>query len=176
MLHTGLVAPWHMESSRTRDQTRVSCIARRILYHWAAREAWKAESWPLDLQGSPCMSSFILWHWLWATPCPVHCRTLLGGAWARIYFSVAFPSLSLFFFFFSSLKTKVPWEHLQVCLSLEKTTGPHNTLGDLYSSWPLAHVGGICRIHPGSSSRSSINWMWVFLEAASLSLLCNILR
>ena len=107
MLHTGLVAPWHMESSRTRDQTRVSCIARRILYHWAAREAWKAESWPLDLQGSPCMSSFILWHWLWATPCPVHCRTLLGGAWARIYFSVAFPSLSLFFFFFfPALKQK----------------------------------------------------------------------
>ena len=27
----GLVAPWHVKSSRTRGQTRVSCIGRRIL-------------------------------------------------------------------------------------------------------------------------------------------------
>ena len=29
----GLVAPWHVVSSQTRDQTRVSCIVRQILYH-----------------------------------------------------------------------------------------------------------------------------------------------
>ena len=29
----GLVTPWHVGSSHTRDQTRVSCIGRQILYH-----------------------------------------------------------------------------------------------------------------------------------------------
>ena len=37
--HMGLVAPQHVESSWIRDWTRVSCIRRRILYHWATREA-----------------------------------------------------------------------------------------------------------------------------------------
>ena len=36
----GLVAPKHVGSSRTWDQTRVSCIGRHVLYHWATREAW----------------------------------------------------------------------------------------------------------------------------------------
>ena len=36
---TGLVALWHVGSSRTRAQTRVSCIGRRILSHCATREA-----------------------------------------------------------------------------------------------------------------------------------------
>ena len=36
---TGLVAPKHVESSRTRDWTGVSCIARKILNHWTTREA-----------------------------------------------------------------------------------------------------------------------------------------
>ena len=30
-------------SSRTRDQTGVSCIGRQTLYHWATREAWKTD-------------------------------------------------------------------------------------------------------------------------------------
>ena len=29
----GLAAPRHVQSSRTRDQTCVSCISRQILYH-----------------------------------------------------------------------------------------------------------------------------------------------
>ena len=37
--HTGLVAPQHVGSSQTRDRTRVCCIDRQILYHWATREA-----------------------------------------------------------------------------------------------------------------------------------------
>ena len=37
--HTGLVAPRHVVSSRTGDWTRVSCIGRRIVYHWATSEA-----------------------------------------------------------------------------------------------------------------------------------------
>ena len=35
---TGLVAPRHMGSSRTRARTRVPCIGRRILNHCATRE------------------------------------------------------------------------------------------------------------------------------------------
>ena len=36
--HTGLVAPWHVGSSRTKDRTHVSWIARRILNHWTTRK------------------------------------------------------------------------------------------------------------------------------------------
>ena len=35
---TGLVAPWHVGSPRTRAQTRVPCIDRRIPNHFATRE------------------------------------------------------------------------------------------------------------------------------------------
>ena len=35
----GLVAPWHVGSSRTRARTRVPCIGRWILNHCAIREA-----------------------------------------------------------------------------------------------------------------------------------------
>ena len=34
----GLVAPWHVGSSQTRDQTLVPCIGRQILNHWTTRE------------------------------------------------------------------------------------------------------------------------------------------
>ena len=37
--HTGLVAPWHVGSFRTRAQTHVPCIGRQILNHCATREA-----------------------------------------------------------------------------------------------------------------------------------------
>ena len=36
--HTGLVAPRYVGSSRTRDQTHVSCIGRQIVNHCATRE------------------------------------------------------------------------------------------------------------------------------------------
>ena len=32
------VAPWHMESSQTRNRTRVLCIGRQTVIHWATRE------------------------------------------------------------------------------------------------------------------------------------------
>ena len=35
----GFVAPWHVGSSQIRDRTRVSCIGRQILCHWATWEA-----------------------------------------------------------------------------------------------------------------------------------------
>ena len=34
----GLVAPWHMESPRSMDQTCVLCTGRRILFHCTPRE------------------------------------------------------------------------------------------------------------------------------------------
>ena len=34
----GLVAPWRVESSRTRDQTHVLCTGRQIPNHWATRD------------------------------------------------------------------------------------------------------------------------------------------
>ena len=37
--HTGTVAPRHVASFQPRDWTLVSCTGRRILYHWATREA-----------------------------------------------------------------------------------------------------------------------------------------
>ena len=37
--HSGLVAPWRVESSWTRDQTHVSCISRQIPIHSTTREA-----------------------------------------------------------------------------------------------------------------------------------------
>ena len=37
--HTGLAAPWHVRSSRTRDRTHVRCIGRQIPNHCATREA-----------------------------------------------------------------------------------------------------------------------------------------
>ena len=35
---TGLVAPQHVGSSQTRDQTHVPCIGRSVLSHWTTRE------------------------------------------------------------------------------------------------------------------------------------------
>ena len=36
--HMGSVAPWHVESSQTRDQMHVPCTSRQILSQWATRE------------------------------------------------------------------------------------------------------------------------------------------
>ena len=41
----GLVTLWHVGSSQTRDQTRVSCTGRWILDHWAIRKADGYQSW-----------------------------------------------------------------------------------------------------------------------------------
>ena len=38
VVHTSLVAPQHVGSSQIRDETHVSCVGWRILYHWATRE------------------------------------------------------------------------------------------------------------------------------------------
>ena len=38
LCHLALVAPKHVESSRTRDRTCVPCISRWILNHWPTRQ------------------------------------------------------------------------------------------------------------------------------------------
>ena len=53
---TGLVAPWHVGSSRARARTRVPCIGRRILNHCATREAlanclWQMIGINLEMNG-----------------------------------------------------------------------------------------------------------------------------
>ena len=35
---TGSVAPQHLGSSQTRDQTHIPCIGRQILNHWTTKE------------------------------------------------------------------------------------------------------------------------------------------
>ena len=47
---TGLVAPRHVESSWTRDQTPVPCIGRWILYHWTTREVLHFNFIQVDIQ------------------------------------------------------------------------------------------------------------------------------
>ena len=52
------VAPWHVECSQIRDWTRVFCIVKWILHHWATREA----PWGPLLAPPPCIkkkTSFI---------------------------------------------------------------------------------------------------------------------
>ena len=54
---TGLVAPRHVGSSQTRDQTRVPCIGRQILNHCATREV------PIPLEFWPCPEITFYWKW-----------------------------------------------------------------------------------------------------------------
>ena len=55
--HTGLVAPWHVGSSRTRARTRVPCTGRWILNHCATREV--PERFKIKLWSHPVFSSYI---------------------------------------------------------------------------------------------------------------------
>ena len=43
--HSGLVAPWHMESSQRRDRTHVPCIGRQIPNHGTTREVLILHAW-----------------------------------------------------------------------------------------------------------------------------------
>ena len=47
----GLVALWRVESSRTRDRTRVTCTGRWILNHWTTREVFLSFSFLLPFKG-----------------------------------------------------------------------------------------------------------------------------
>ena len=46
-------------SSRPRDQTRITCIGRWILYHWAT---WEAQWYNCSIISKPSN-----WHWYWTT-------------------------------------------------------------------------------------------------------------
>ena len=54
LTYTGLVAPWHVGTSQTRDRTHVPCIGRRILYHWTTRETQR------NLFKGKCMPLYFL--------------------------------------------------------------------------------------------------------------------
>ena len=65
--HMGLVAPWHVGSSQTRNRTSVPFIARQVLNHWITREApsWVSQKiklglWILSLTGDQ-FCSVSLW-------------------------------------------------------------------------------------------------------------------
>ena len=58
---TGLAAPRHVGSSQTRTRTRVPCIGRQILNHYATRKAPDVQSF----QGQGCVCRA-------AGPCPLH--------------------------------------------------------------------------------------------------------
>ena len=61
--HTGFDVLWHVGSSQTGDQTRISCLGRRVLYHWATMEVPHAISWLIHfVMCNPLnMSSSIKW-------------------------------------------------------------------------------------------------------------------
>ena len=44
--HMGLAVPWHVESSRTRNQAHISCLGKWNLNHWATSEGPKREILP----------------------------------------------------------------------------------------------------------------------------------
>ena len=43
--HMGLVAPWHVKSSQTRDQTCTPCFGRQIFNHWVTRKVPEWTFW-----------------------------------------------------------------------------------------------------------------------------------
>ena len=55
-----LVAPWHVGSFQIRNQTRISCIGRQILHHWATREGPHQYIFTETLL---CTKHHPLWQW-----------------------------------------------------------------------------------------------------------------
>ena len=60
---TGLVALWHVGSSRTRHRTPVPCIGRWILNHWVTREVpsfnFRSQGWPSTHHTEKAQSVFL---------------------------------------------------------------------------------------------------------------------
>ena len=53
--HTGLVAPQHVGSSWTKDQTCVPCIGRQILNHWTR----DVPTYIFNIEGEKCAFSLV---------------------------------------------------------------------------------------------------------------------
>ena len=80
----GLVSSRHVRSSRIRDQTCVSCIAKRILNHWSPSEAWplfeqlpgSGPAWWYLEEDPPCQSDLVGMGWAgcWG-------KAFIGGIW-----------------------------------------------------------------------------------------------
>ena len=79
----GLVSPWHVVSSQTRDRTRVSCIDRWITNHWTTREA-PAFEFREDTIQSTIPAAWKIWdaesnRHLWAETLHSSCWIFLAG-------------------------------------------------------------------------------------------------
>ena len=85
----GLLALQHVGSSQIRDRTRVSCIGRQSLYHWANREA------PDDVLS--CMEAFNLYEFqfvFFSPICPICAFDVIFKKSLHIYCNEALPMFS----------------------------------------------------------------------------------
>ena len=77
----GLVAPWHVGSSWTREQTSAPYIGKWLLNHWTTREAQSRCIFKALFLSSPSSSR----RFLQGSPCPVSGRSarisLCSGTW-----------------------------------------------------------------------------------------------
>ena len=68
--HRGLVSPWHVESSWTRDRTHFPCIGRQILNHWTPREVPTSLCFWVGKKGESKYKRFLrldnIWYIWWA--------------------------------------------------------------------------------------------------------------
>ena len=89
----GLVAPWHVGSSWTRDRTSVPCSARWILNHWTTREAPLPPSWWTSLRIEHLLPMSAEPYWLLRVILSFsldQCTEILGLEW-KLHFSFSFP-------------------------------------------------------------------------------------
>ena len=155
---TGLVAPRHVGSSRTRARTRVPCIGRWILNHCATREVPKDQTLnvaynPHSLT-SPASVSLSL-----STPCFLsHLSRSVCGSLLPSYFSlplISFPlsfypcSFSLFPFLFLIILSSFSFCYplivsLSASLSLAPCLPPSLIISILKTCLSMPHILGLC--------------------------------
>ena len=101
----GLAGTRHVESSWSRDWTRVSCTGRQILYHWAMREAcWEIfDYWFSFLTSYRSIQIFCLWCSLWRF-CASKNSFIASRLSSFLVYSSQYSLIILFisFFFFKS--------------------------------------------------------------------------
>ena len=146
----GLVAPWHVESSWTRDRTCVPCSGRHILIHCATREdqpsTFKLAFCGNILSSVPALPDFAgffsphipsvhlaqkeinLGLWIWYTKLPV-------CLWASVF---------LYIFIYKSFGVKLKWDKEQAS-SGSLTWQPHES-GTHTSFVYQSTVATVCRV------------------------------
>ena len=61
--HAGFVAPRHVESSHTRDRTRIPCFGKWILYHWTSRKVPILVSLFISIIQTKILEQFLVITW-----------------------------------------------------------------------------------------------------------------